>query len=122
MLKIWAILFGIVMIVIGILGFMPEVAPRGLLFGIFAINPLHNIIHLASGVIALICGLYSEVAAKVYFIIFGIVYGLIAVLGFMHGEGLLLDKVMINQADNYLHIAIAIFSLYLGLFVRARPH
>jgi Domain of unknown function (DUF4383) len=117
MLKILAILFGLVLIVIGILGFLPDFTPGGKLFGYFLVNPLHNILHLLTGIVALVCGLTSGLASKVFFICFGLIYAAIAVLGFMMGQGQLFDLIAINQADNYLHAGIAILSLYFGLFL-----
>jgi len=119
MLKLFAILFGLIMIVIGILGFLPDFAPNGLLLGLFAVNPLRNIVHLLTGVIALVCGLSNSLASKIFFIAFGILYALLAILGFAQGPGDLYGMA-INQADNWLHIAIAAVSLYLGFFVRSK--
>ena len=120
MLKVFAILFGLVFLIVGILGFIPDYTPGGNLFGLFTVNAAHNIIHLASGLIALLCGFSSSSASKMFFIIFGIVYGLVALLGFYYGEGLLFKLVAINQADNWLHTGIAAVCLYLGFFVRGR--
>lgn len=120
MLKVLAILFGLVMIIVGILGFLPEYTPGGLLFGIFAVNLQHNIIHLATGVVALLCGFASSTAAKTFFILFGLVYAAVAGLGFYYGEGMLFNLVSINNADNWLHTAIAAVSLYFGFFLPNR--
>lgn len=120
MLKILAILFGLVFIVVGILGFLPDFTPNGKLLTLFLVNPMHNIVHLATGIVALICGLTSGMAAKVFFIIFGIVYAAVAFLGFQMGQGMLFDMIAINQADNFLHTGIALVSLYLGFFVAAK--
>lgn len=119
MLKALAILFGIVFIVIGVLGFFPDFTPHGKLFDIFSVNSMHNAVHIISGVIALLCGLSSGLAAKIYFIIFGIIYAVLAVLGFMHGDTMLLGMIANNTADSWLHAAIAILSLYFGFFLRA---
>lgn len=119
MLKLLAILFGLIMIVVGILGFLPDFAPNGLLLGLFAVNPMHNMVHLLTGLVALVCGLSNNFAAKIFFIAFGIVYALVAILGFAQGPGDLYGMA-INQADNWLHSAIALVCLYLGFFVRSK--
>lgn len=119
MLKILAILFGLLMIVVGILGFLPDFAPNSRLFTLFLVNPMHNIVHLLSGIVALVCGLTSGFAAKIFFILFGLIYGALAVLGFMTGQGMLFDMIAINQADNWLHAFIGVLCLYLGLFVKS---
>lgn len=47
MVKTAAILFGVVFLFIGILGFVPAATPaNGMLLGIFHVNTAHNIVHL----------------------------------------------------------------------------
>ena len=99
MLKKSAAAFGVVFLAIGALGFVPAAVPGGHLLGLFHINALHNIIHLASGAVALWAGLTSERNAKLYFRIFGIVYAAVAVLGFVYGDQPLLGLVANNTAD-----------------------
>src|SRR5688572_24353409 len=106
-----AIGFGAVLLLIGILGFIPAFTPGGLLLGIFAVDAEHNIIHLASGAAAIAAGLSSYRNARMFFQVFGVIYGLIAVAGFIvhpHAEGSeqLAGVVAINLADNFLHVAI----------------
>lgn len=114
MLRTLAIIFGAIFVAIGILGFIPAYVTDGKLFNIFLVNLEHNIAHLATGVIAILCGLSSGFASKMFFIIFGVVYAFLAVLGFMQGEGMLLDMIAINTADNFLNAGIAIISLLIG--------
>jgi hypothetical protein len=114
MLKILAIIFGIIMLIVGILGFYPEFTPNGMLMGIFHVNEIHNIIHITTGVFAILCGLSGQYASKVFFRIFGIVYGLVAILGFFYLDQPIFGLVANNLADAFLHAGIAIFSLWLG--------
>jgi hypothetical protein len=114
MLKPAAIIFGIFFLIAGIGGFVPALAPNGMLFGIFMIGPIHNCIHLASGAAALLCGFAGAGAARKYFQIFGVVYLLVAVIGFVYGNTPLLGMVEHNKADIGLHLVIAAASLYLG--------
>jgi hypothetical protein len=116
MLRTLAILFGLVLAALGIIGFIPKYITDGKIFNIFLINFEHNVTHLASGVIAILCGLSSGFAAKMFFIIFGVIYGFLAVLGFMqgHGEVMLFEMIAVNMADNWLHTGIAAVSLLIG--------
>jgi len=114
MLKTAAIIFGIFFIVAGIGGFVPALAPKGMLFGIFMIGPVHNCIHLASGAAALLCAFAGAGAARKYFQIFGVVYLLVALIGFYYGNEPLMGMVEHNKADIGLHIAIAAIALFLG--------
>jgi hypothetical protein len=59
-----------------------------MLLNIFNVNAAHNAVHLLTGVVAILAGMAGVGAAKTPFKIFGVVYGLVAVLGFV-GDGLL---------------------------------
>ena len=121
MVKTMAVLFGVVFLVIGALGFVPAVTKDDMLLGIFHVNAAHNVVHLLSGAAALFCGMTSFGAARNYFRIFGVVYAAVAVLGFLNpGEHtMLLGLISNNTADTWLHVAIAAVSLILG-FMPAR--
>ena len=115
MAKTMAVLFGVVFLVVGILGFVPALAKDGMLLGIFHVNAAHNAVHLLSGVVALICGMTGIGASRLYFKIFGLVYAAVAVLGFLNpGDTMLLGLISNNTADTWLHVAIAAVSLIIG--------
>jgi hypothetical protein len=120
MLKTAAIIFGLFFVVAGLAGFSQSLAPGGMLFGIFMVGTVHNIIHLASGIAALMCAFAGAGAARKYFQIFGIVYLLVALIGFAYGNSPLLGMVEHNKADIGLHIVIAVASLWLGFGARDR--
>jgi hypothetical protein len=115
MAKTMAVLFGVVFLLIGILGFVPGVTKDQMLLGIFHVNTAHNAVHLLSGVVALFCGMSSLGASRMYFRIFGLVYGLVAVLGFLNpGDTMLLGLISNNMATTWLHVVIAAVSLLIG--------
>lgn len=114
MLKKAATLFGVLFILIGILGFVPGITNDGMLLSIFHVNTSHNLIHIVSGIAALTIGMSSEKGARTYFQVFGVVYALVTVLGFMSMDSDILGLVANNMADNLLHIVIATSALYLG--------
>jgi hypothetical protein len=118
MTKTLALLFGAVFVLVGILGFIPAVAPDEHLLGIFHVNAAHNVVHLLTGIVAIMCGLASEHAAILFFRIFGIVYGLVAVLGLIGGDRPILGMISNNMADVWLHIGIAAVSLLIGFTAR----
>jgi len=117
-----AVLFGVVFLAIGILGFVPAVTKDEMLLGIFHVNAAHNCVHLLSGVVALICGMAGIGPARLYFKIFGLVYGAVAVLGFLNpGEHtMLLGLIANNTATTWLHVAIAAVSLMIGFMPASR--
>jgi len=67
------------------------------------------------------CGLSSTFAARVYFRFFGLLYALIAVLGLYARHGMLLGRITNNLADAWLHVAVAITFLILGLAPTREP-
>lgn len=114
MLKTIAIVFGILIFLAGVLGFFPQFTPDGMLLGIFHVNTLHNIIHIATGIVAFLCGMCCSNSARWFFKIFGIVYTLVALLGFYYGDVPILGLIANNFADTILHLIIGVGSLILG--------
>jgi hypothetical protein len=104
--------FGIVFLIVGVLGFVPALTPGGHLLGIFEVDPLHNVIHLLSGVLALGAA-WAGSYARLYFQVFGIVYAVVAVAGFLQGDTVL-GLIATNTADHVLHLAIAAVALWAG--------
>jgi hypothetical protein len=100
-------ILGIVLLLVGIAGFFVD----GTLL-IFEVDAIHNVVHIITGLVALVAaGTYSY--ARLFLIVFGVVYGLVAILGFMSGE--ILGLFTVNMEDNYLHGAIALLCLVTGL-------
>lgn len=117
MIKKLAVLFGAVFLLVGILGFFPAFTPAGEngaphLLGLFEVDTVHNIVHLLSGAVALVAGLMSSYASRLYFKIFGAVYGLVTLVGMISGSALGLFHV--NGPDNFLHLALAVALLAIG--------
>ena len=106
-------IFGIVLLAVGILGFVPGITSAdGMLLGIFQVDAMHNIVHLLTGLIAIGAAMGTGMYASLYFKVFGVVYALVAILGFVMGGSVL--GMMMNMADNLLHVLIAAFALYVG--------
>jgi len=120
MVKTAAILFGIVFLAVGILGFVPGVTNNDMLLGIFMVNAAHSVVHIASGIVFLLCGMAGAGASSMFFKIFGVVYALVAILGMIKGQGMLLGLISNNMADVVLHVVLAAAMLYLGFGVRDR--
>lgn len=117
MLDKLAWIFGIVLLAVGVLGFVPGVTADGQLLGIFTVDPLHNVIHLLSGALAIAAVWSAGQYVRLYFQVFGVVYGLVAVLGFVQGDNVL-GLIMVNTADNLLHVVIAAVALYAGFWLK----
>ena len=121
----FAQIFGVVYLLVGILGFIPPLVPgeiqgllgpfepfSGLLLGLFAVNWLHNVAHIAIGAAGL-ASYRSPAGARSYAIGVGVLYLLLFVIG------LILPTVFgllpLNGADNVLHIVSGIAALAIGL-------
>ena len=85
-----------------------------MLLGIFMVNTAHSIVHIASGTVFLIASMSGAGAARLWFQLFGIVYAIVAVLGFMTPNGMLLGVISNNPADTYLHVGLAVAMLLIG--------
>jgi hypothetical protein len=110
-----AILFGVVFLLVGALGFVsnPIVGPTG----IFATNPLHNIVHLVSGLV-LLAGAFAGLGSSLALKIIGVVYGLVAICGFfMVGADGMMMGVAVNEADKWLHVVLALAILAAGFLL-----
>jgi hypothetical protein len=111
---------GVVFVLVGLIGFFvsgghPAVGDEGgHLLGIFEVNLLHNLVHLAVGA-ALIAGAIAGVrASKLVNSTIGAVYLLVGVLGLFTMGGSL-DLIALNGADNGLHLVSGLALLGLGL-------
>jgi hypothetical protein len=117
MVKSAAILFGLVFLAVGILGFVPSITKDEMLLGIFHVNLAHNIVHLASGAVFLLCGMAGAGPSRTFFRIFGIVYAAVAALGFYYGDQPILGIISNNTPVIWLHVALAVVMLIIGFGV-----
>ena len=109
--KLLANVFGIVFVLVGILGFIPNplVSPDG----IFAVNTMHNLVHILTGIVFFVGGRMGYARNTVIGV--GVAYVAVTVLGFLTPEGsMLLGLVHINEADRYLHAGLAVAILGAG--------
>ena len=118
MLNKLAMIFGVILTAVGILGFFPLFAPEGYLLGLFHVNTAHNLVHLLTGIAAILCSVNSSCASRLFFQIFGVVYGLVALLGLYYQDAPIFGIIANNMHDIWLHLLIAAASLYLGFFYR----
>jgi len=92
----------------------------GDLFLGFEVNAIHNLIHLASGLV-LLAAASKRGSARAVALGFGLVYGLVAIIGLADGSDVL-GLIPINSADNVLHVALAALGVIAGLMSRHAYH
>jgi hypothetical protein len=119
MAKTFGMLLGIVFLAVGILGFVPGITTTGadgmpMLLGIFMVNTTHSVVHIASGVVFLLASMSGAGAARLWFQLFGVIYAIVAILGFMTPNGMLLGLISNNPADTWLHVVLAVAMLAIG--------
>jgi hypothetical protein len=130
MVRKFALLFGIVYLVVGVLGFVPGIvqpardhhglvveAGHGYLMGLFPINLLHNIVHLLVGLLGVL-GSRSVPGAVRYARGLAIFYGLLAVLGLFPVTNTMFGLVPIHGNDIWLHAVSALIAAYFGWMAR----
>ncbi len=111
--------FGIVFVLVGILGFIPNplVAPHG----VFAVNLAHNLVHILTGVVFILGATHFADKADMIFKGVGAAYVVVTIVGFMTSGNMLLGLVHINQADRWLHLGLAVVILAAGFMLPNRP-
>lgn len=113
MAKKLAVLFGVVLVIVGVLGFIPNpiVGPTGF----FMTNGLLQLAYFVIGVVLLIVAVTAPAKSGGWMKIFGVLYLLAAVLGFVmapHGGAFI--GLMANMATHWLHVVIGVVLLLAG--------
>jgi hypothetical protein len=113
--QLYALIFGAVLTVAGIIGFFynsdftSDKSVRDAVFGVLDVNGWHNVVHILTGVIGL-------AAAGAYAIGLGIIYIFVAIWGFIIGDGnSILSIIPVNTADNILHLLIGVAGIAAGM-------
>jgi hypothetical protein len=113
MAKTVAKIMGLVLLLVGVLGFTHVLDSLGA-----HLSPAHNLVHIISGVIALYFGFAGSLSgAKGFCIIFGLVYLLLGILGLAMGE-LHIGPLMLGKVDHGIHLIVGAIFLAGGLFTR----
>jgi hypothetical protein len=114
MARTLAIIFGIVFVLVGIMGFMDT--PLAGEMGIFQTDTLHDLVHILFGLILLGVAFTAPHRSAAWLTILGIVYLVLAVLGFLLvGEsGELLGLVLMNDNDHWLHVFLGVALILAG--------
>ena len=115
MAKTIAKILGVVLLLVGILGFTHILDPLGAHIG--PAYAAHNLVHVVSGVIALYFGFAGTLGgAKTFCTLFGVVYLLLGVVGWFMGAGPdhmfnVGSLLMLGKMDHIIHILLGIIFL-----------
>jgi Domain of unknown function (DUF4383) len=120
-----ALAVGAVFLAVGVLGFVPGITTNydqltfaghhsdAALLGIFNVSILHNLVHLAFGVAGIALARRFN-GARSYLIGGGVVYLVLFVYGLVIDHDSSANFVPVNDADNWLHLGLAVTMIALG--------
>ena len=127
-IQLASMVFGVVFLLVGILGFIPGVTTDydtmtfaghhsdAMLLGIFEVSILHNIVHLLFGVAGLVMGRTIS-GAKAYLIGGGVIYAVLWIYGLLIDKDSAANFVPLNTADDWLHFVLAVAMIGLGVLL-----
>lgn len=114
MARTYALVFGLVYIVVALIEFLFQ--PQSLSF--FFYTPVHATVHALAGILGLVAYWQGEALAKLYAQVFGVVFFVVFLLGVIPAtrDGFL-NAVLgypINLFYNVVHLATGVFGIYAG--------
>ncbi len=133
--RTFALAAGVIYAAVGLIGFIPgghQHAPAGApdlavdsgysyLFGLFPVNVLHNLVHLAVGVLGMLA--YRDVPSSIRFARgLAIFYGALAVMGLFPVLNTMFGLIPIFGHDVWLHALTAAVAAYFGWAAERQPH
>ena len=130
----FALVFGIVFLLIGLAGFIPGLladpaadepalaieAARGRLMGLFPVNVVHDLIHVIFGIWGVVA-YRSFAAARVYAKAVAVIYAVLVVMGFIPILNTTFGLAPIYGHDIWLHALLAIVAAYFGFRSESEP-
>jgi hypothetical protein len=130
--RTFALVFGIVFLAVGILGFIPginqmhagddpnlavEGPGHGHLLGLFHVNVLHNLVHVLFGILGLVMYRRDD-SAVLYARIVAISYALLTIMGLIPALRYTFGLIPIEGNDVWLHALLAAVAAYFGFIHR----
>ncbi|MCG3043509.1 DUF4383 domain-containing protein [Streptomyces sp. S1A] len=121
----------LVFLLVGILGFIPGITTdygdmqfaghesQAQLLGLFQVSILHNLVHLAFGVVGLAMA-RSVAGAKAFLIGGGAIYLLLWLYGLIIDKDSGANFVPLNSADDWLHFVLGVGMIALGAVLGGR--
>jgi hypothetical protein len=130
-LRTFSILYGVVFLAAGAAGLVPGLSPdhvhpglavtagSRLAIGLFPVNILHNLVHLAFGVWGLLAARGTG-RARAYAKAVAIIYAVLTVLGLFPTANMMFGLVPLYGNDIWLHAFLTVVAGYFGFVHRER--
>lgn len=126
--RTFAMIFGVVFLAVGILGFgvIPQALKdsggtgmdaHGMLLGMFHVSFWHNIVHILFGLWGLAAA-RSASGAVGYFKVVAVVYALLAIMGLFEATKHGFTYVELGDKNVYLHAVLAVIAAFFGFVNR----
>ncbi len=122
--QLYALVFGVLLVAVGIAGFFWSASfavgtsagvEQDFVLDVLAVNGWHNLLHLVTGAVGIAVAA-SYAGARIYALTLGVVYSLLALLGFVAASNdALFGLFAINTEENILHVLIAAAGVGTGL-------
>jgi hypothetical protein len=115
--SLYAGLIGAVLLVAGIIGFFYSASfgtpgSTDAVLGILEVNAWHNLVHILSGVLGLAAFASGPRASRTYALVFGVVYLVVAIWGFIIGsQESILGFLPVNTEDSILHLILGLLGI-----------
>ena len=126
-----SLVVGVAFLGVGVLGFVPGITTDydqlsgaghhsgAHLLGVFQVSVLHNLLHLAFGVLGVVLARWSA-TARLFLIVGGVAYLGLWVFGVATADDSAANFVPVNAADDWLHLGLGVGMLLLGLVMPRR--
>ena len=125
--RLYSLLIGGSLVLVGVVGFFYAAGFEAgdsvcsndgcdKVLGLLQVNGWHNLVHIGTGALGLLAVSYGAAAQRAYALYLGIVYVLVAFLGFIDfGSGDFDDTILkiipVNAEDNLLHLILGVLGI-----------
>ena len=120
MTKKLTLIFGIIFLLVGFLGFIPNlIVGNG---AIFSADIGHDILHILTGIVLLAFGFLKSQSSSKALKAFGIFYLILTVFGFIliPTGGSLFGLILLNSADHFLNLFIGVLLVILAYAIEKK--
>jgi hypothetical protein len=118
-------ILGVVLLLVGVLGFTRILDFLGAHVG--PEHPAHNVVHIVSGIVALYFGFAGSLSgAKGFCLVFGVVYLALGLIGMVLGNPAMnrdwqVGPLLLGTVDHGIHLLLGAIFLAGGLFTKKGP-